>query len=83
MEDEIKPFIVALLSKKAPLPPGIQIDSFRYLDYGQVDSMGLVKFVVDLEDRFDIELSAEDTQSDEFRYVGGLAALIQRKLKSH
>ena len=32
------------------------------------------------EDKFDIEFSAEDTQSDEFRTIGGLVKMITDKI---
>ena len=79
MDSEIKDFVLVLLSRKASLPAGIEIDDFRYLDHGQIDSLGLIKFIYELEERFDIELSPEDTQSDGFRTVGGLVSIISRK----
>jgi acyl carrier protein len=81
---QIKEFIVALLTKKAALPGAINTESaleaFRYLDYGQIDSLGLVKFIYEIEERFNIELSAEDTQSDQFRSVAGLIDLVTAKI---
>jgi D-alanine--poly(phosphoribitol) ligase subunit 2 len=79
--DEIEKYVVSLLSKKAPLPDNVDLGRFRYLDAGQVDSLGLTKFIFELEDRFGIEFNADDTQSDEFRTVGGLISLIEQKLQ--
>ena len=53
--------------------------SMRYLDMGLIDSFALINFILELEEAFDIELSPEDTQSDEFRYLGGLINLIDKK----
>lgn len=82
--EQIKEFILALLTKKAPLPHSINTESaleaFRYLDYGQIDSLALVKFIYEIEERFNIELSAEDTQSDQFRSVAGLIDLVSEKI---
>jgi len=72
-------FILNRLERKAPLPTTGDLDAYRYLDKGHVDSLGLIKFIFEIEDAFDITLTPEDTQSDAFRTVGGLAALIEAK----
>jgi len=82
MQEQIKQFILKQLEKKAPLPPEDAISAYRYLDRGHVDSIGLVKFIFELEDEFGIELSPEDTQSDEFRTIGGLITLVNRKINN-
>jgi acyl carrier protein len=38
-----------------------------------------MQFILEIEECFGILLSAEDTQSDEFRTVGGIIALVERK----
>ncbi len=80
MEDKVMAFLRRQLEKKAPLPPESALPEYRYLDRGHVDSLGLIKFIFEIEDEFQIQLSPEDTQSDEFRTVGGLAAMIRGKL---
>jgi len=80
MQEQVKQFILKQLEKKAPLPPDKELPAYRYLDRGHVDSIGLVKFIFELEDEFGIELSPEDTQSDEFRTIGGLITLVNRKI---
>lgn len=76
---EIEEFILKYLSKKGKLPKDINIDEFNYIDTGYVDSMGLLKFVVELEQEFDIEISDDDMMLPEFKKIGGLGALIQAK----
>lgn len=63
--------------------PGDTIESkmaYRYLDAGHIDSLSIINFIVDLEEEFGVSLAPEDTQSDEFRTIGGLATLIESKL---
>lgn len=76
---EIEEFVLKYLSKKGKLPKDINIDEFNYIDTGYVDSMGLLKFVVELEQEFDIEISDDDMMLPEFKKIGGLVALIQAK----
>jgi D-alanine--poly(phosphoribitol) ligase subunit 2 len=78
MQTEIRPFVLALLGKKAPLPRGFD-DVTDFIDAGIVDSIGIIKFVLELESRFEIEISEADIESDEFRTVQGLVEILRRK----
>ena len=44
--------------------------------------MGMVQFVTILEDEFDIEFSAEELLSEDFRTVGRLEKLIESKINA-
>jgi acyl carrier protein len=81
VSNKIRKFIIAQLEKKAPIPEESDIDNYRFLDTGHIDSMGLIKFILEIENEFDIALETEDTQSDEFRYISGLVRIIEDKLK--
>ena len=78
MNASIRTRILALLQRKGALPPGFS-DGTDYIDEGIVDSLAIIKFIVDLEAGFDIELSDEDIESPAFRTVAGLTALIAAK----
>ncbi len=80
MSDPVASFIHKQLEKKAPLPPEDALPAYRYLDRGHVDSIGLIKFIFEIEDEFQIQFSPEETQSDEFRTIGGLITMINRKM---
>ena len=82
MTDSIRQFVLQLIGKKAKLPPGVDVDSFNYIDSGHVDSIGIIKFVVAIEAQFYIEISEADIESPEFRTVGGVVSIINRKLAS-
>ncbi|WP_338763641.1 acyl carrier protein [Massilia sp. METH4] len=78
MNEPIRQRILALLQRKGGLPPGFTDDT-DYIDEGIVDSLAIVKFIVDLEKAFDIELTDEDIESPAFRTVAGLTALVGGK----
>jgi acyl carrier protein len=80
MNEDIRQFIVKSIGKKAKLPRYIDIDSLNYIDSGYVDSLGIIKFVADIEAAYDIEISDSDIESPEFRTVGGLISIICSKL---
>ena len=42
-----------------------------------IDSLGIIEFVTYLEDAFDMQLTAEDMQTAEFRTLGGIIELIK------
>ncbi|MFY8300290.1 phosphopantetheine-binding protein [Pseudoalteromonas sp. SS15] len=57
-----------------------ELSSFRYLDNTGFDSFSLIHLIADIESEFGVELSAEDTESDQFRAIGSLLSLINEKL---
>lgn len=80
MEKEIREFIVNYIEKKGNLPKDIDINTINYIEAGYVDSMGIIKFVVELEQKFDIQISDDDMMSQEFKTIGGLIQLIKDKI---
>ncbi|MBT5399214.1 acyl carrier protein [bacterium] len=54
--------------------------NFRYLDSGHIDSFEIMHLIVNIEQEFNIRIEAEDTESDEFRYIEGLVEMIEKKL---
>ncbi len=79
MNDTISSFVIQLIEKKGKLPGDIDRASFNYIDSGYVDSIGIIKFVLEIEAKFGIEISESDIESPEFRTVGGLVSIIQKK----
>jgi len=81
-EEDVYNYILEILSKNSPLPiqDKKEILKFRYLDAGQIDSLNLIRFIMSIEEKFNIHMSNEDTDSDEFRYVKGLINLILKKI---
>lgn len=78
--EAIQEFVLQLIEKDFSLPEGIDIESFSYIDKGYVDSIGVIKFVLDIESQFEIEISESDLESTEFRTVGGIVSIINQKL---
>jgi acyl carrier protein len=77
-----KEFILAELSRKGRLPHSNDVDDFDYRRSGHIDSIGLVKFVLNLERQFDIEFSEEEVGNPSFRIVGSLVKLVEAKLRA-
>ena len=79
-QDSVCDYVCRLIQKKSRFPDDCVIDELDYLETGYIDSMALIKFVLDIESKFDIEISEFDMLSPQFRTVGGLVRLIGEKL---
>ena len=80
---DIEKKIVSMLEEKKPIASKSKknLKSYRYLDDGQIDSLEIFAFIQKIETFYKIKLKPEDTNSDEFRYVGGLIKIIKNKKK--
>lgn len=79
MKDSIRQFVIQLIEKKYKIPENTDIDSFNYIDSGYIDSMALIKFIIDIEAFYDIEITESDMELSDFKTVGGLVAIINKK----
>lgn len=73
--------LLNLLAERTELSATKQSEyySYRFLDAGIIDSFNLMQFIMEIEEEFNIELTPDDTQSEEFRTLGGLALIIDSK----
>lgn len=84
MTKKIFSFIISLLEKHGPIPAETDDErmAYRFLEVAHIDSFGLNEFIMEIEDQFNIVLSPEDNQSEEFRSVGGLVQLIKNRMNT-
>jgi acyl carrier protein len=81
-KDSIEHFIISLIEKKSKLPKDCNLAIFDYIESGYVDSMGLIKFIVDIERKFDISILEVDMEDQRFRTIGGLVNIIYQKIEN-
>lgn len=79
MNKQIEAFILASIQKKSKLPANCDLKQFDFLASGHVDSVAIIQFILDLETKFDIDITEEDLESPAFRTVNGLTQLIVNK----
>ncbi len=79
MTQDVAAFVLARIQKKAKLAKDADLAAFDYIESGHVDSVGIIHFILEIERTFGIEIGEADIESAEFRTVGGLIALIERK----
>ena len=84
MNENIFAFIVLLLEKHGPFPEDDEkgMLAYRFLETGHIDSFQLNEFIMEIEDRYNIALSPEDIQSENFRSIGGLIEIVKNRIQS-
>ena len=61
------------------LKPGVEVDeNTRLLDDHVIDSLAMISLVSELDDEFDVEISAKDIVPENFATVGAIQKLIDR-----
>ena len=78
--DRIKEFILEHIQNEYDLPEGVDTDSFNYVENGYIDSVGMVSFVMELEDEFGISFDDAELTDLRFQVIGSLAELIEKKM---
>jgi len=82
MSKDVAAYLTARIQQKGKLPAGTELAGFDYIESGHIDSIGIIRFILDLEREFDIVIGEADIDCADFRTIGGLTALIERKLRS-
>jgi len=80
MREEVVNFIIKYFEKKKTILEGRDIKSIRYLEEGFVDSLGLMKFIVALEEQFEVEITEQDMEHESFYSVAGLVNCCANKV---
>lgn len=79
---EIYNFVTGKLQKKGRLPEGYSMFEYNYFKNGYIDSLSLIKFVVEIEEKFDITITDDDITNSRFQTVGGLIEIVSNKIFS-
>jgi acyl carrier protein len=80
MLDRVREFVIKAVEKRLKLPTSCHIDTFNYVDSGYVDSIAIMRFILEIEVEFNIDISSEEIESAEFRTVGGLTKIIYSRI---
>ncbi len=81
--NRVEDIILEFVEREYKLPDDADLNTYDLFANGYIDSMGLVQFVAILEDEFDIEFTADELLSEEFKTVKGIETIIMRKLESN
>lgn len=78
MTQDIQAFILNLLEKRSKLPASFDADT-DFIKAGIIDSMGIIKFMLEIEAQYDIEITEEDMESPSFRTLAGISRMVSNK----
>ncbi len=79
---EIQSVVLTLLNKRHSLDDISNIENLNFFEQGIIDSISLIKFVIELEDEFDIDIDSADIALKDFKTVNGLAVIISSKINA-
>ncbi len=78
--DEIREFVLEHIQSEYDLPEDVDIDSFNYMENGYIDSVGIVSFVMEIEDEFGISFDDKELMDERFKVIGSLIEMIKEKM---
>ena len=79
---EVEEYILDTLQREYSFKEGVDLDALDYVAEGYMDSLGLVQFIVELESEFNISFSDEELSSSDFKIVGKLIKMVERKMEN-
>ncbi|MFF5996805.1 hypothetical protein AAGS61_19010 [Lysinibacillus sp. KU-BSD001] len=77
----VKEYIYEALQTDIQFEDNKNIDGINYIEDGYIDSFGMVRFIFELEEKFDISFTDDEMMSDDFKIVGKLIELVQHKIE--
>lgn len=80
MDMPVEKFVIDFIEQKGRLPEGVDLGTFDYIASGHVDSMRLMRFIIDLESHFGIEIDDVEIESSRFRTVAGVIEIVSEKV---
>ena len=76
----VREYVLDALQREYSFKDGVDIDKINYVEEGYMDSLGLLRFIGELEDEFSIEFTDDELFSSSFRVVGELITMIEEKV---
>ena len=75
-------YIMSALQREYTFKTGVDTDAIDFIAEGYMNSLAVIQFVVELEDEYGIEFTDEELASPDFRVVGKLIALVEKKVRA-
>ena len=77
---QVEEYILNYIQKNYTVPVDTDIYSLNYVEQGYVDSLGFIKFIVELEEEFGFEFSDDELGMPDVKVVGELIKLVREKI---
>jgi len=75
----VEDYILEALQREYSFKPGVDVYAIDFIKEGYMNSLAIVQFVVELEDEFGIEFTDDELASPDFKVVGKLIKLVEKK----
>lgn len=76
----VRRFLLEFIGRNHVLPKDCEIDSIDLLAEGYIDSMAIIRLVIELESVFNVRFCEKDIASTAFKTVSGIETLVEKKL---
>lgn len=80
--ESIREFVLDYIQSQYTIPEGEDVDRFNYIESGYIDSIGMISFVMEIEDRYGIMFTDEELTDSRFQVIGSLIDMIQQKVEA-
>ena len=77
---DIKEFVLDYLQREYTLEAE-DVMNLNFVETGYVDSFGLLTFILALEEEFGISFTDDELQDPNFKVVGSLVEIVERKVQ--
>ena len=79
---KIQDLIIKIINKIKPIEKKYKknIDKFDFMSTGHIDSIEILKFILEIEDKFKISIKPSESVNKNFRTIGGLSSIMVKKL---
>ncbi|MCL2336761.1 MAG: phosphopantetheine-binding protein [Firmicutes bacterium] len=76
----VEEFVLKYIQKNYTVPADIDIYSLNYVEQGYIDSLGFIKFIVELEEEFGFEFTDDELSAPAIQVVGELIGFVESKI---
>lgn len=75
-----KEFIINYIQREYTITSDTDIMNLNYVEAGYVDSLGMIQFIIALEEEFGIEFDDKELENPDFKIVGKLIIIVNAKI---
>ena len=81
-KDVILTDVLKILEKRGSIKDHKKILSYNFIHNSHIDSLSLIKFILELENKFKIKFKEKEINSNQFKIIGSLIKIIRKKIKN-
>lgn len=79
-KDEIQKYIIKKIEAIHALPNNIDYNTFNYIKSGHIDSIAIIRYILEIECYFDIQLNDDMLDNKHFHTISGATDIIYDRI---